>query len=237
MATYYIDYQAYDQRDPQTGERNLRCGRIVNRRLLEGKNLAEALQKKGVASMMTLEEFNGLMNAINAKKRELVLEGYRVKDDYITVGLTMNGQLGVNDSIGPNTKVSIKIDPRDDMKIGEGDKLSFHNVDKIAAVTIDSVGTVGGKIGEWQKERQANAVGKGLDYNSKIGDKITWEADGLSGECEVDSSGENTMTLPWDSDWDAFAAGTEIKLTFTLHGGVAEATPKTITKTVKVVIA
>ena len=236
MAKYQIDYQPYWQMNPQTKKADLLCPRIVNKRTLEGRALAEMLQSRNIGRSMSLDEFKGLIDAIIVGERQLALEGYKVATGFTFVQLKMNGTLGVNGSICDKTNTYLSIEPRTDLKLNDADKFSYHNVDAVADVSIDYVATVGGNNGEWQKNKQANATGKNVQFDEKIGDIVTWTSGDLSGEVAVDATSENVLTMAWDSDWDEFTAGTEITLTFTLHGGIAEATPKTITKTVKVVV-
>ena len=236
MAKYQIDYQPYWQRNPATGANDIRCPRIVNKRTLEGRALAEMLQSRNIGRSMSLDEFKGLIDAIIMGERQLALEGYKVGTGFTFVQLMMNGTLGANDSICDKTNTYLSITPRTDLKLNDADKFSYHNVEAVADVQVDYVATVGGNNGEWQKNKQANATGKNVQYDDKIGDIVTWKSGDLSGEVAVDATSQNVLTMAWDSEWDEFTAGTEITLTFTLHGGIAEATPKTITKTVKVVV-
>ena len=233
---YQFDYAAYDKVTTIGGKQvTTRCGRIVNKKELGIDQLAEKLISDGYVKSLKKDELMAVLNAYYRGAKEYVYEGYIVRTGFASLQAKINGALGENDTIGTNTRLRIELAPRDDLKLDKAE-CSFHNVAEQASVSILSVATVGGNIGEWQKNKQANAVGSNLYFDEKIGDIVTWTSGELSGEVAVDATSENVLTMAWDSEWDEFTAGTEITLKFSLHGGNADANPKVITKTVKVVV-
>ena len=148
----------------------------------------------------------------------------------------LTGTVGENETLTNENEYKVRIQTLEDLKLDKSN-FSFQNEGASAKVSIQSVCTVGGdNPGEWQKNKQANAVGSNLIFDEKIGDIVTWTSGDLSGEVAVDATAYNCLTMAWDSEWDEFTAGTEITLTFTLHGGNADAAPKTFIKTVKVIV-
>ena len=237
MATedkYSVTYMPWDK---SVGGKTYRCGKITGKKVLDGSRaLARRMKAMGRGKALEEAELAAQIDDMWLTIVECCYDSFIVKTKYAIYQMNMVGQLGANDSIGEKTKVELGVRKRGDAKL-DNEKCSFTNEGSVAAVQITSVATVGGEHpGEWQKNKQANAVGSNLIFDEKIGDIVTWESEGLTGEVAVDATAYNCLTMAWDSEWDEFTAGTEITLTFTLHGKVAEATPKTITKTVKVVV-
>ena len=238
MAKYQITYEAYDKKT-KLGDKEViyRCGRIVNKQDIDSEGIVDMAIANGDIKSLNKEEAIALLNVFDATKTRAMYMGKRVKTPHAIMQYVLNGQLGQNDSIAANTRLVLNVTARGVEGKPKKENCSFTLQGAPAAVQISSVTTVGGtNPGEWQKNKQANAVGSNLNFDEKIGDIVTWESEGLTGEVAVDATAYNCLTMAWDSDWDEFTAGREITLTFTLHGGDASATPKTIVKTVKVVV-
>ena len=235
MAT--VNYVAYDQTNPKTGKKELRCGRIVNKRTLKGVELAQKYQEMGIGTGIATKVFAGIIDAVPTANRSLVLDGYEVWDGMTITRMKMQGQLGKNDSIGDKTEVYLDISPRSDMKVTKADVDSFVNVSSsVAKVEIDNVSWNGSTVpGEIKKDENILATGTNLMFNADIGDKITFEYGGETIACTVDGSGYQMISVAWPAELSEAAVGTEVAFTFTLHGGKADVNPKVITKTVKIV--
>ncbi len=234
MAT--IEYKAYDQYNPLTKKKDLRCGKIVNKQSLTSLELADKLQEKGIGIGIDRKVFAGILDAIPTGVRALVLDGYVVKDGMTITKMKMTGQLGQNDTIGEKTDVVLDMSPRDEMKISKADVKSFHNVTGVANVQIAAVSWNGSTAaGEIKKDENILATGSNLVFNKDICDLVTFEYEGATVECTVDGSGYTMLSIAWPAELAEAAVGTEVTFTFTLHGGKSELNPKTITKTVKIV--
>ena len=235
MAT--VNYEAYDQTNPKTGKKELRCGKIVNKRTLKGIELAQRYQEMGIGTGIATKVFAGIIDAIPTANRALALDGYSVWDGMTITQLKMLGQLGKNDAIGPKTEVYLDITPRSDMKVTKADVDSFVNVTpSVAKAEIQNLNWNGSTAaGEIKKEENIMATGSNLTFNADIGDSITFEYGGETVSCSVDGSGYSMISIAWPAQLSEAAVGTEVAFTFTLHGGDAAATPKTITKTAKIV--
>ena len=208
--------------------------KLVNVRTLSEEALVKAAIEDGFAKGKydeVLATFHGILRCMDRK----LAEGYVCINEFFKAYLVLNGQVDENGGLTSENTIKTEFLSRKPIKQAI-ENYSLSNVKSTASVSILSVATVGGNIGEWQKNKQANAVGSNVMFDEKIGDIVTWTSGDLSGEVAVDATSENVLTMAWDSEWDEFTAGTEITLKFSLHGGNADAKAKVITKTVKVVV-
>ena len=208
--------------------------KLVNLREMDEDALVKGAIENGYCKGKK-DEVVGTYRGILRYKDECVHNGHIVTDEFFITKISLNGQVDENGNLTSANTMKTLVQARKPAK-QDINTYTLTNIKSTASVSILSVATVGGNIGEWQKNKQANAVGSNVMFDEKIGDIVTWTSGELSGEVAVDATSQNVLTMAWDSEWDEFTAGTEITLTFTLHGGMAESTPKVITKTVKVVV-
>ena len=236
---YQFDYAAYDKESTIGGQKiTTRCGRIVNKKELDIDALAVKLIDDGFVKSLKKDELMAVLNAYYRGAKQYVYEGYIVRTGFASLQAKLNGALGENDSIASTTKLRIALTPRDDLKLDKSE-CSFHNVAEQATVSIQSIATVGSTTaGTWAKNKNVIVTGSNLVFDSTIGDKVvaafTVDGEARTAELTVKSSQYNSMELAWHEDLFYVTAGESVELTFTLHGGNADANPKTITKKVTI---
>ncbi len=231
---YQITYEAYDAKDPMT-KADVRCGRIINKRKMDLYDLVDRAIENGDLNALKRDEGVGVIRAILRAARQYLGESYIVDLGLVRLQLTLKGQLADNDTISSKNWVKTLVQATDELKFAMSE-LSFTNAKTSAKVSIANVGWNGSTVGgEIKKDENIIATGTNLMYNADIGDSITFEYNGETVSCSVDGSGYQMISIAWPAEISDAPAGTEIPFKFTLHGGDSAATPKTITKTVKIV--
>ena len=239
---YQFDYAAYDK-VTKIGDKEIttRCGRIVNKKELAIDELAGKLIDDGFVKSLRKDELKAVLDAYYRGAKQYVYEGYIVRTGFASLRAKIKGKLGENDSIGSDTKLFVALTARDDLKLSKNE-CSFHNVAEQASVSIQSIATVGSTTaGTWAKNKNVIVTGSNLVFDSAIGDKVvaafTVEGEERTVDLTVKNSQYNSMELAWHEDLFYLTAGDPVELTFTLHGGDASVTPKTITKKVTLAAA
>ena len=233
---YQVTYMPFDR---TINGKTYRCGKITGKKqIVDSRALAAKMKARGRGKSLEEAELAAQIDDMQLTIAELCYESYVVYTKYAIYQMKMKGQLGTNDTIGPKTSLEMSVHKREDMKMETG-KCSFINEGSLANVRIESIVTVGGtKADEWVKNKNVIATGANLVFDSAIGDKVTAtftvEGEERTVDLTVKSSQYNSMELAWHEDLFYVTAGESVELTFTLHGGKADANPKTITKKVTI---
>ena len=230
---YSVTYVPFDK---NVGGKSYRCGRITGKKVLDGSRaLARRMKAAGRGKALEEAELAAQIDDMWLTIVECCYDSFIVKTKYAIYQMNMVGQLGQNDTIGAKTKVELGVRKRGDAKLDNGN-CSFTNEGSLAAVTISNVSWNGSTAaGEIKKDENILATGTNLMFSADIGDSITFEYGGETTSCSVDGSGYQMISIAWPAELSEAPVGTEVAFTFTLHGGDSAATPKTITKTVKIV--
>jgi hypothetical protein len=242
MDKYPIRYQAYDLKTSLGGKAVVyRCGRIIGKEDIDSEGICQMAIDSGDLKSLNLQEAIAFLNVIDATKTKAMYMGKRVKTPHAIMQYNLNGQLGANDTIGSNTRLVLNVTARGAEGKPSKNLCTFTNVGDLANVSISSIATVGGKSGEWVKNKNVIVTGLNLFYDSTIGDSVqatfTVEGEERTIDLVVKGSQENSMELTWHEDLFYVAAGEEVTLTFTLHGGNKDVTAKVLTKNVKMTAA
>ena len=213
--------------------------KLVSMRVLGEEALVKAAIEDGYAKGKydeVLATFHGILRCMDRK----LSEGYICMNEFFKAYLVLNGQVDENGGLTSENTIKTEFLSRKPIKQAI-ENYTLSNVKSTASVSISSVATVGGNAGEWVKNKSVMAVGGNLFYNADIGDKVTAtfvvEGETRTADLTVAASQANSLTLSWHEDLFYVASGDEVTLTFTLHGGDADATAKVITKKVKMVAA
>ncbi len=236
---YQITYEAFDKPNPAKEGTTIRCGRIVGKRVLSEYDLVDRAIAHGQLNALRRNEAVAVFRSIMDEGAEAMKECYTVKMGKFRMQMTLKGQLGENDSIGPNNWIKTAITAGDDLKVDMGE-CTFVNAQTSAKVSIVSLTTEGSSTaGTWTKTKNLTVSGSNLVYDRTIGDRVivSYIQDGETKTVEIGvaSSQYNSMTLNFIAI-DKLPVG-EAEISFTLHGGNADAVPKTITKKVTIVAA
>ena len=168
--------------------------------------------------------------------------GYTVNiNDWFRVKGYLTGTVGETGALTSANEYKVRIIALQELKQDKSG-FSFTQEGDGAKVSILSIATVGSTTaGTWAKNKNVIATGSNLVFDSAIGDKVVaaftpdGETEARTVDLTVNSSQYNSMELTWHEDLFYLTAGDPVELTFTLHGGDASVTPKTITKKVTIV--
>ena len=116
---------------------------------------------------------------------------------------------------------------------------SFQYVGETAKCYITSVcSTSGSASGQLRYGDDIYATGTNLYFNAEDGDTIVLtRADGTTVNMSCGAWSALVLNIPWAEGIKETDIGTDVTLTFTLHGGDKTLTPKVITKKVKLLAA
>jgi len=187
----------------------------------------------------------GILNGCLDAVKELIKMGYIVDlDSWLQFFLTLTGQVGDDLKLTEENQLHMRIRTLKDMTVSLDD-YTFERVgDTGVRIRIDKLSSPSGKAGEWIKTKALVANGSNLAFNTGWGDKvvINWvegegeEAQTKTLEITPSEQSEANLRFDWATGLADVAPGTELAITFRLHGQAGGAEQAT-TKVVKLVAA
>ncbi len=235
-----LKYRVNNGHNPKTGE-TIRRPFIVDS---EKYSIERVVQYALENSYMTgqyescLGQAKGFLEAI----KKIASMG-KVVDiaSWFRVRAYLTGTVGESEALTSANEYKVRIQTLNELKLDKSN-FSFSNEGQSTKASIASICTKGGSVaGQWEKDKPAIAGGSNLFFKADDGDTIvaTYMVSGEEKTVSMiaNDSSYNFIQIAYPEEFAELGEGTEVKLTFTLHGGDKEAAPKVITKAVKIVEA
>lgn len=171
-------------------------------------------------------DMRGALNGFVEAMQQLGKDGKAVNlNDWLRIHGELTGQVDETRQLTDANEYKVRITALKELKRKASD-FSWTNVDDTGAVPkIDTI-TYDGCPDNWKIQKSAGftATGRNLIFSADLGDavKATWLEDGVEKSATLTPSGSGYSFIKFNAV-TAFAAvpdGTEITLSFTLHGGV-----------------
>ena len=221
----------------QAGEKTYRYPKLTNVRMLnEDKAIELAIESGDLKGKY--DELKATINGFNRFIYKKQLEGYFITTEFFKAYMTLNGQVGEDGLLTSENTLHTKYLPLKESKVDRND-YSFQYVGETAKCYITSVcSTSGSASGQLRYGDDIYATGTNLYFNAEDGDTIVLtRADGTTVNMSCGAWSALVLNIPWAEDIKETDIGTDVTLTFTLHGGDKTLTPKVITKKVKLIAA
>ena len=234
MATEKVSLD-YTVRTLKTGDKTYNYPRLVNvKTLSQNSAIQQAIDEDYLTGKF--DSVRAIIEGFQQFIYDKMLLGFFIQTRFYNAKMSLNGQVDENGAITSATKLRTLIQPRESWQIPIAN-FSLHNIAGQATVSISNVASeTGGKVGEIIKGTNIRAVGSNLIMVE--GDSVVISCGDVTvNPATIISSTANTIDIEWPTALDESAVGSEVKFTFTLHGGDPDANAKVITKTVTLAAA